>query len=191
MNFLIPIGSWPLKTEPYKKWFKGLGINIVHQGEYDGLILPGGADIGVRDNRDDVEYRLITENLGKKPIIGICRGLQIYLDYLGYPIIGHIPDFSKKIFHTTIDGGYLSNSSWHTTVKYKLWVNSRHHQGFSILDVKNYEEIDCTNDTIIEYYRDKDFFGVQWHPELIDPSEESDKWIKIKIKKYINGFTKI
>jgi len=135
----------------------------------DILLLPGGADIGMRDGRDEYEiylYKRFREL--RKPIIGICRGLQlmIYLNERGNSLIEHIPDYTKEILHTTITGDWRGESAWHTT-ELGLFVNSRHHQGVYLGDVNNYEVIDMTSDGIVEAIENKERkeFAVQWHPE--------------------------
>jgi len=190
ITFHITNGEWPLKIKIYQDFFKELGYIESKNIEESGfIVLPGGADLGKRKNRDSYELEVLDKYLGKKPILGICRGLQLFLFYKNYKIINHIPDFSSELLHTTIDGSYLSNSSWHYT-KSGLFVNSRHHQGYYSNDLNrnDFFFIDETRDGIVETIINRDFFGVQWHPELIDKSEKTYIWFSEKLKKFLYAF---
>ena len=106
MTYYIPIGDFPLLIKPY--------IDLMEKAGYareedpalaDFLLLTGGADIGMRPVRDEWEIYLYKRfrELGR-PIIGICRGLQlmINLNESGNAFVNHIPDYAKEIIHTTI-----------------------------------------------------------------------------------------
>ena len=170
MTYYIPTGDFPLYIEPYLVLMEKAGyLREEDPNVADILLLPGGADIGMRDGRDEYEiylYKRFREL--RKPIIGICRGLQlmIYLNERGNSLIEHIPDYTKEILHTTITGDWRGESAWHTT-ELGLFVNSRHHQGVYLGDVNNYEVIDMTSDGIVEAIENKERkeFAVQWHPE--------------------------
>lgn len=170
MTYYIPTGDFPLYIEPYLVLMETAGyLREEDPNVADILLLPGGADIGMRDGRDEYEiylYKRFREL--RKPIVGICRGLQlmIYLNERGNSLIEHIPDYTKEILHTTITGDWKGESAWHTT-ELGLFVNSRHHQGVYLEDVNNYEVIDMTSDGIVEAIENKERkeFAVQWHPE--------------------------
>lgn len=193
MTYYIPTSDkWPLYIEPYLVLMKKAGyLREEDPNIADILLLPGGADIGMRDGRDEYEIYLYKSfrELGK-PIIGICRGLQlmIYLNESGNTLLEHIPDYTKEILHTTITGDWKGESSWHTT-ELGLFVNSRHHQGAYLKDVTSYEVIDMTSDGIVEAIENKETkeFAVQWHPEhseMIDtPALE---WFICRLHKIIN-----
>ena len=81
-------------------------------------------------------------------------------------LMQHIPDYTKDIIHTTINGDWRGSSTWHTT-KLGLFVNSRHHQGILANNMVYYKVIDNTQDGIVEAIENKKTkeFAVQWHPE--------------------------
>jgi putative glutamine amidotransferase len=156
----------------------------------DFLLLPGGADIGMRTARDEYEIYLYKRfrELGR-PIIGICRGLQlmIYLNEKMPALLDHIPDYTKEIIHTTISGDWRGQSSWHTT-ELGLFVNSRHHQGVLAGDATEYEVIDVTSDAIVEAIENKETkeFAVQWHPEHPEMNgTPAQEWFICKLQKII------
>ena len=192
MTYYIPTSDkWPLHIKPYLDLMEKAGYFREEDPEIaDFLLLPGGADIGMRDGRDEYEIYLYKkfQELGK-PIIGICRGLQlmVYLNESGNAFIDHIPDYTKEIIHTTISGDWKGQSSWHTTQN-GLLVNSRHHQGVKEKEVTQYEVIDVTTDGIVEAIENKETkeFAVQWHPEHPEMNgTPAQEWFICKLHKLI------
>jgi gamma-glutamyl-gamma-aminobutyrate hydrolase PuuD len=192
MTYYIPTSDkWPLHIKPYLDLMKKAGyFREEDSNNADFLLLPGGADIGMRNGRDEYEIYLYKRfrELGK-PIIGICRGLQlmIYLNESGNAFIDHIPDYAKEIIHTTISGDWQGQSSWHTTQN-GLLVNSRHHQGVKEKEVTQYEVIDVTTDGIVEAIENKETkeFAVQWHPEHMEMNDTpAQEWFICKLQKII------
>ena len=168
MKYFLPTGEWPLMEKPYHDLMKHIGLTLGTEKDSDILILAGGADIGMRHGRDLAEFHLYdTWTSQKKPVIGICRGMQLMLHLHDGELIEHIPDESIEIMHTTITGDWRGQSSWHTT-NLGLLTNSRHHQGFT--EVPDFwDVIDKTDDGVIEAVQmnvhGKNQFAVQWHPE--------------------------
>ena len=192
MTYYIPIGDFPLLIKPYIDLMEKAGyIREEDPALADFLLLTGGADIGMRTVRDKYEIYCYQrfKDLGR-PIIGICRGLQlmIYLNEKGTGLLEHIPDHTQEMIHTTITGDWKGESAWHTT-ELGLFVNSRHHQGVFLGDVHEYEVIDMTSDGIVEAIENKETkeFAVQWHPEhseMIDtPAQE---WFICRLQKILN-----
>ena len=162
-TFYIPRGNWPLNFEVYSSFFKRLGYSE-SETEGDFLVLPGGADIGMRPLRDEYEKKVYSEYTVKgRPIIGICRGMQLVLSEGGASMIPHIPDDYFDVKHTTLSGNWRGQSTWHTT-SLGFTTNSRHHQGFCSLP-NDWRLLDSTSDGIVEAVTDGQVFGVQWHPE--------------------------
>jgi len=191
MTYYIPIGEFPLDDAPYVDLMTKAGYIREETPEADFLLLTGGADIGIRKVRDDYEtycYHRFRE-LGK-PIIGICRGLQlmIYINESGNALIEHIPDYTQQIMHNTITGYWTGDSSFHTTEN-GLLVNSRHHQGVLLGDVSKYEVIDMTSDGIVEAIENKETkeFAVQWHPENPEMNDTAAlEWFICRLHKILN-----
>jgi len=164
MKYYMPTGAWPLQEEPYRELLTLLGWQPVSKDSADVLVLPGGSDIGVREERDWAEAVAYHDFVGLgKPVIGICRGMQLMLYLSGADIIKHIPDETVEIKHTTMTGHWRGQSSWHST-EAGLLTNSRHHQGFTSVPT-GWEVLDKTSDGIIEAVRRGNQFAVQWHPE--------------------------
>jgi putative glutamine amidotransferase len=184
-KYWIPEGDWPIGTgyEHAHRLLQNWGLAPGTQEDYDLLVLPGGADIGKRPQRDEVELRALEHANGNgKKIFGICRGMQLMLYSEGMPIIDHIPDVSVLIEHRTLTGDWTGQSGWHKTAL-GLLVNSRHHQGFSGWPA-DWEILDYTEDGIVETIYRKNRYGVQWHPEHPEMiNTYALEWLKQDLKK--------
>ena len=167
--------------------------------ELDGLVLQGGADVSPLTYgetplqpewegdrvRDLYEIDLLQEFVSRgKPVLGICRGLQLinvayggtlYQDLaLHHPQGGdhHDPETYDQHFHeiALVAGTGLARTY---SGRGRARVNSIHHQGIRTLG----EELACeavsVPDQVIEAIRWKGagyVVGVQWHPEFLDPA---------------------
>jgi putative glutamine amidotransferase len=167
-------------------------INIV-----DGLLLTGGSDLSphlygqpfkkglgkINLIRDQFEMKLIDKAIRKqKPILGICRGLQLLNIYFGGTLVQDI----DRYYQTDIDhagSGYKSPKSsiahkvklmedsifYRCFGKDELEVNSIHHQIIDILG-DGLEIAAISEDGIIEGIVHKNYpfiAAVQWHPEMM------------------------
>ncbi|MEK5380054.1 gamma-glutamyl-gamma-aminobutyrate hydrolase family protein [Niallia sp. FSL W8-0635] len=166
----------------------------------DAIILSGGEDVdpimfgedphqNIGDTillRDKVELNIIKRAMEtNKPILAICRGIQILNVALGGTLIQDIPSQVKEgMKHTqTVD------RSWDThfvTIKEnsklaeiigetKTRVNSLHHQAIDSL-AEELEVVATSKDGIIEAVEHKSYrnflLGVQWHPESMAATNE-------------------
>lgn len=166
--------------------------------ECDGLLLTGGTDIypgnyGKESDtarcwkpdfkRDSIEIALIHAALQQeKPILGICRGLQLLNVYLGGRLYIDLPtDLDTMVKHqcnnkyecyhdvTIKENSLLYEIAGETTGV----INSNHHQGIEQLAAP-LEGIAYTDDGLIESIQWKNsskkpfLLGVQWHPERMD-----------------------
>lgn len=161
----------------------------------DGLLLTGGDDVdpllygaepsprlmATKPERDRFEMALIKETLEqKKPILGICRGLQLLNVFLGGTLYQDIPSevagdlvqhrqHSKEHVAThsvdLVEGSHLKAIMRANT----LLTNSFHHQ--SIKDLASGLKISAkSRDGIIEGIEMPDakfVLAVQWHPECM------------------------
>jgi gamma-glutamyl-gamma-aminobutyrate hydrolase PuuD len=184
-KYWIPTGDWHISTgyAHAHRLMQSFGLIEGDETDYDVLVLPGGADIGVRPNRDEFEFKALEDaRKNGKQVFGICRGMQVMLYVTGVPIIDHIPDEENVIEHRTLTGDWKGQSGWHRT-KAGLLVNSRHHQG-ARGDVGHWEVLDESEDGIIEAVRTKCQFGVQWHPEHPEMiGTPALQWLEVQLKK--------
>jgi putative glutamine amidotransferase len=169
--------------------------------ELDGLVLQGGADVSPLTYgetplkpewqgdrmRDMYEIDLLQEFVSVgKPVLGICRGLQLinvafggtlYQDIVtqrtGSHVHHHNPNTFDQHFHRIafVPGSGLAQ---HYSDLASVRVNSIHHQAVKVLGKELAVEALSVPDDIIEAIRwqGKSYVrGVQWHPEFHDPSD--------------------
>lgn len=167
-----------------------LSDQIEDEQYFDGLLLPGGGDISPifyhRKNRgsqnihiaEDIIQLLLFHRFfeQKKPILGICKGMQLINVALGGSLIQELP--TGKL-HTYNNGDRYHNtkalpgSLLHSLYGNDCITNSAHHQAInkpaSQLSVTQY----ATDGTIeaIEHLTHP-VIGVQWHPERMISSDQ-------------------
>ena len=161
--------------------------------QFDGLLLPGGGDIEPtlfgqeripacgEPNllRDAAEPKLLHAFLAAdKPILGICRGIQVLNVFLGGELyqdikpMEHVPhnDHWAKVHTVTVRRGtLLSQLMGRDTVL----VNSQHHQAASKV-APGLEIAALSEDGFIEALEKPDArfcLGVQWHPEWLSAAD--------------------
>lgn len=197
-----PFNKRYIIDESYRKIFDELKILVIpviseHNLEEianmcDALILPGSA-IGVdpkyyndkpfsgKEYKYD-EYKLDKKIINlfvksKKPILGICGGLQTLNVYFG-------GDLNQNIFNHKLNDGSMHNieitsDSFLKEVyhKDKIQVNSYHRQAIRKL-APNFRVTATSDDGIIEAIEDGNIIGVQWHPEVLYDMTFFDSFIK-------------
>lgn len=157
----------------------------------DGFLFVGGPDIepwrygqellpecGAQNvQRDAMEWKLMEAALAAdKPILGVCRGIQVLNTVLGGTLYQDIPSqYKTELCHSMPEPPYNRTAHPFRVVegtplaKFSIpeGINSRHHQ--AVLDLAPGLEIMAyAADGIIEAVRmpEKRFvWAVQWHPE--------------------------
>jgi putative glutamine amidotransferase len=223
MNQIIKIGITDCgKFENYRKWVESeTGVKVVKLSMYnknademdecDGVIFSGGEDLhpklygkpefeldyGLKEiipERDQFEYQVIAKAFSsKKPVLGICRGLQLINVFLEGTLVPDIP----AVLHSTDHGKKNGVDQTHfvrvipNTLLYNICglelgtVNSAHHQSVDkpgdLLRISAYSE-----PSIVEAMEWKDplnkswLLMVQWHPErMTDLSSPFSAAVKI------------
>ena len=148
----------------------------------DVLLLPGGGDMHPRfygqalngsedldEARDARELTLIDNFLcAGKPVIGICRGLQVLNVYFGGTLRQHIEGHSQidgvDRLHAINTAPGLLRELYGT----RCTVNSAHHQAVWRLGM-GLQVFACAEDGTVEAvgHRTLPVFAVQWHPERL------------------------
>jgi putative glutamine amidotransferase len=195
------------KYENYRRWIEAggkaeavrLSMYLNNPGavaECDGVVLSGGEDVQpalygkpgyvkeynlqeIIPERDDFEYAVIGKVLEQgKPLLGICRGLQVTNVFLGGTLVPDIPSVLGSAGHgkkegadqlhpvKIIPGSLLASISALDSGQ----VNSAHHQSASepAKDLKITASADAG---IVEAMEWKDpgqrswLLLIQWHPE--------------------------
>lgn len=159
----------------------------------DGLLLTGGEDISpcfyneeprivigaTSPQRDQSEIWLIQEAMNqKKPILGICRGMQLINVVLGgslYQDLSEHPHVSvqhvqKAKPHISTHSIQVEENSYVSTLfETGSYVNSFHHQALKTIG-SPLKVTAWSHDNIpeaIEYFESsQSILGLQWHPEL-------------------------
>jgi gamma-glutamyl-gamma-aminobutyrate hydrolase PuuD len=129
------------------------------------IVLSGGNDIGAFPQRDATEkYLLDWAARSRKPVLGICRGMQMMVVHCGgalVPVTGHV-----RVYHDLGDGG--SPMGWPGR------INSYH--DFGVVEAPpSYTALARAADGTIEAIRhfDLPWEGWMWHPER-DPARRQD-----------------
>ena len=186
------------KTFNYENALRRLGascttsLHVPEISSYDALLLPGGGDIdpvlfgqlncGSRFF-DPVLDRLQLSVLKafvseKKPVLGICRGMQLINIFFGGDIHQDLPSADRHQY--TNGDQYHETFSLPGTVLYLLYgerfvVNSAHHQGVD-LKAPSLSYIQYCDDGVVEglCHHYLPIVGVQWHPERLSDKEKSE-----------------
>ncbi len=194
--------KWLLKTdstiEAINLYKYSVDSAMIMLEKCSGLLISGGADVfpgryGKIDDtarcgefdlhRDTVEFAAIDKALEMQlPIMGICRGMQIFNISQGGSLFIDIPtDFDTTVSHRTTEGEH----DWHAveinqaSMLYKLTkgktdsVYSHHHQGIDEL-ASNLRIVSRSADGLPEAVEWKEaagknyFLAVQFHPERMN-----------------------
>ena len=160
-------------------------LNISELNTCDALILPGGGDItpgfygqGIHGSRSiNTELDLLQIQALEffihtgKPVLGICKGMQLINVYFGGTLIQDLSNSDKH----QIPEGDLLHMSYVTEdcILSRLYgkefmINSNHHQAVDALG-RNLKAVQFSEDNVIEAFVHKSLpvMGVQWHPERL------------------------
>lgn len=162
----------------------------------DGVLFSGGSDVDPlrfgavtkgktgklipeRDEQEFFLFRHVLEKTGK-PVLGICRGAQLFNAAMGGTLIQHIPDLGLAP-HTLPMYPRAQASHWVTIAPDsrlsrivgtdRLGVNSFHHMAVEQC-APGIRAVAWSEDGIIEAIElehpgDRFFLAVQWHPEMM------------------------
>ena len=170
--------------------------------ELDGLVLQGGADLSPASYGeeplqpewagdrmcDDYEIELFNEFLeAGKPVLGVCRGIQLINVALGGTLYQDLPTqvgpqtvhrdreiYEGNCHQIRIEAG-SGLARLYPDVQ-DACVNSLHHQAVRKLGRDLVVEARSSSDQVIEAIRMKGpgyVVGVQWHPEFHRPDDDS------------------
>lgn len=174
----------------------------------DGVIISGGVDVNpilyneepIKElgyiNPDIDEFDIIAIKTAielNKPILGICRGLQVINVSLGGSLYQDISYANSFVKHFQDTKSYIAthqieidkDSILYEVLGEKAFVNSYHHQSIKDLG-EGLEIIAYSKDGIVEAVQSNSsnfILGVQWHPEMM---ADYDKKMMDLFKLFIN-----
>jgi putative glutamine amidotransferase len=191
----------------YPQWIKGnhSAIEIIELSyetqnlhdvtNCDAIVFTGGIDMDPIEKieyanapkefnraRDLFELAVLEKALNeRKPILGICRGLQLINVYFGGTLHLDNGEAKNKIHKRECEDKIHQikvekNSLFHSIVKQEFGVvNSAHHQSIDILG-KGLKAVAHTEDGVIEVIESENpeeqfLIAVQWHPERMNDLE--------------------
>jgi putative glutamine amidotransferase len=187
------VGGVPVILPP------GLGEDSARQifDRFDGLLLSGGGDIdpaiygepphvalwGLNADRDQTEMELVRwAAQQQKPLLGICRGIQVMNVALGGSLIQDIPSEVPDALEHSFDDTVVPREHLAHPVKIDAasrlqgiigaeiaQVNSWHHQAIKRL-AADLQIVARSPDGIVEAVEipgHRFALGVQWHPEWL------------------------
>ena len=145
-----------------------LARRMLLENEPELIILTGGNDVGVCENRELTEDLLLSHALKTSiPLLGVCRGFQKANIFLGGSSERHGDHVNKN--HTVLGcGTQLSVNSFHNNV-----INSSNLS-------PELEQLFHHSDGSIEAakHRSLPWLLVMWHPERAGCCHEAKKWLK-------------
>ncbi len=166
-------------AKPYSSLRPGIINNC------DVLILPGGGDItpaffgqknlgshNIDTELDIIQLRALDYFVQhRKPVLGICKGMQLINVYFGGTIIQHLPNATVHAYDNG-DKTHMSEAFPASTI-YNIYgkrfeINSAHHQGIDTPG-KQLTITQLSDDSVIEgiEHTSLPIIGVQWHPERL------------------------
>lgn len=176
----------PTVYQNYQRAVERIGGTVQFGGEAadcDALLLPGGGDLEpwrygqenhgsrnldpVRDQKELDQLDLFSY-LGK-PVLGICRGIQVINVFFGGTLIQDLPG------HNAVNGTDRYHRVWNAeSLLQKLYgetmiVNSAHHQAIDCLGA-GLKPVQWSVDGTIEAVRHETLpiWAFQWHPERME-----------------------
>ena len=180
------------KMKNYANALEGCGaqgifsLDISQAKDCDALLLPGGGDIdparygqtlaGSEEpdlQRDAAELHLVSDFTSwGKPILGICRGIQMINVALGGELIQDIPTAAEHRHDPVIGDRTHKVTAEENSFLFSLYggefsVNSAHHQALGRIAPGLRVVARSERDSIVEAveWPEKRIYGVQWHPE--------------------------
>jgi gamma-glutamyl-gamma-aminobutyrate hydrolase PuuD len=153
------------------------GSRLLDTLAIDGLLLSGGNNVGlnaymldVAPERDEFEKTALDWMLQRgRPVLGICRGMQMMNYYLG----GHLSPVSGHAGCRHVVKPAKADAAW-TALRD---VNSFHEFGIAAADLAaDLEPLAFAPDGLVEAARHRalPWYGLMWHPERESPFDNAD-----------------
>ena len=183
-----------IPTQGYKNYVSaltslGAEVRFDEPESCDGLLLPGGWDVdpafygqenrgseGIDRDLDLREFAAVDlfRSL-RRPILGICRGIQVLNVAFGGTLLQDIPNHDRIGEEDRIHASITDDAWLISLYGQRFPVNSSHHQAVDIPG-EGLIPVQWAEDGTVEALRHATLpvFGVQWHPERL--REPTDGW---------------
>ena len=192
MEKTVYIWGNPGRFANYRRWAASAGGRAVFgaksEGQaalWDALLLPGGGDLepwrygrentasrSLEPERDEAELRLLQDfTAAGKPVLGVCRGLQVINVFFGGTLVQDIPGHAAWSEGDRLHGTRAAPSPLRPLLGEGLAVNSAHHQAADRLGAGP-RAVQWAEDGVAEAlcHARLPVWAVQWHPERLgDP----------------------
>ncbi len=171
----------------------------------DALIIPGGYDIlpfyfdqptqekctFYDANQDAFDFAIIRAFVhAKKPILGICRGMQLLAVYFNSSLRQHI-DTTRHMNTNSHQHSIMCTPDSFLSLAYPpiFEVNSYHHQVVDCIGKDLMVSAYAMDGTIEAIQHIKlPIYGVQWHPEIIVGDHVFEYFFHITLKHSLSSF---
>ncbi|MEQ1568980.1 MAG: type 1 glutamine amidotransferase [Myxococcota bacterium] len=161
-TFLLRCGLLPIPVPNVPEAAEAL----MDQVPFDGVLLTGGNDLasygGDAPERDQVERSLLKRALDeRRPVLGVCRGMQLLLDAFDTPLV-EVPGHVSPRQEIEVDGAPAMVNSYHR------WGCREVGGGLQVWA--------RASDGVVKAVRhpERRLVGIMWHPERMDPLREED-----------------
>ncbi|MDO4314727.1 MAG: gamma-glutamyl-gamma-aminobutyrate hydrolase family protein [Oscillospiraceae bacterium] len=181
----VYIWGGPERYKNYRRAVEAAGGRVRFGGSAAGcgaLLLPGGGDMepwrygqantgsrGLEPARDRAELLLLERfTAAKKPVLGICRGLQTINVFFGGTLVQDLPGHSAVGGIDRLHSVRTAPSPLRELYGERCVVNSAHHQAADRLG-SGLRAVQWAPDGTVEAlcHQSLPVWGVQWHPERI------------------------
>jgi putative glutamine amidotransferase len=169
----------------------------------DALLLTGGADVDparygadphpqagpFRTDRDESESALVAAAIGAgRPVLAICRGMQLLNVALGGALVQHLPDDPALLAHEGVGAQFVERT---VTVDAGSWLAAavgtavttacHHHQAIARVadSLHVVARADDGTPEAIESTDGAPVIGVQWHPEQLADGRLFEAFVRL------------
>ena len=173
------------RYENYRRAVEAAGGTVRFGGTPEGcdaLLLPGGGDMepwrygqsntasrGLEPERDTAELMLLERfTAAGKPVLGICRGIQVINVFFGGTLCQDLPGYSAVDGHDSFHTVRTARSPLLAVCGPLCRVNSAHHQAADAPG-RGLRAVQWAEDGAVEAvcHDCLPVWGVQWHPERL------------------------